>query len=348
MACRQGVVRLTTIAHIDLAAFEHNVASIVATSSPASVWVAIKSNAYGHGMLELADNAVKAGATGFAVLDIPAALRLRSHGITHTVFAWLHGVGSDFESAVDHEIDLGVSSLEQLETIASVRGVGRVHLKIDTGLHRNGVSEIDWERVCRRAAELESAGEVSIVGIWSHLADAGADADARALAKFDAAIETARSVGVNPLITHIAASSAALSTPNARRDVVRVGIAAYGISPLDDVDGRGLGLRPVLTLTGTITDSDGNTSIVASGWNDGVPLAVREGSWVAVNGTPAQVRVVSPQFTVIDGDWPVGSRVDIVGGDGPTAEQWAAWSGTIGDEIVTRIPAHVRRVFVRN
>ncbi len=348
MARRQGVVGLTTIAHIDLAAFEHNVASIVSTSAPASVWVAIKSNAYGHGMLELADNALKAGATGFAVLDIPAALRLRSHGITSTVFAWLHGVDSDFESAVVHEIDLGVSSLEQLEAIASVRGVGRVHLKIDTGLHRNGVSESDWERVCRRAAELESAGEVSIVGIWSHLADAGTDADTDALSKFDAAIETARNVGVNPLMTHIAASSAALSTPNARRDVVRVGIAAYGISPLDDVDGRGLGLRPVLTLSGTVSDSSGDESIVASGWNDGVPLVIREGSWVAVNGAPARVRVVAPQFTVVEGAWAIGSRVDIVGGDGPTAEQWAAWSGTIGDEIVTRIPTHVRRVFVRN
>ncbi len=338
---------MTTIAHIDLAAFEHNVASIVSTSAPASVWVAIKSNAYGHGMLELADNALKAGASGFAVLDIPAALRLRSHGITTTVFAWLHGVDSDFESAVAREIDLGVSSLAQLEAIAAVPGVGRVHLKIDTGLHRNGVSAGDWEKVCRRAAALESAGEVTIAGIWSHLADAGADADTDALSKFDAAIDTARRVGVNPLITHIAASSAALSTPNARRDVVRVGIAAYGISPLDDVDGRGLGLRPVLTLSGTISESDSGESIVASGWNDGVPLAIREGSWVAVNGTPARVRIVAPQFTAIEGTWTVGSRVDIVGGDGPTAEQWAAWAGTIGDEVVTRIPAHVRRVFVR-
>lgn len=335
---------MTTTAYIDLSAFEHNVGKIASVVAPAQLWVAIKSNAYGHGMLELADNAIKAGATGLAVLDVPAALRLRSHGIESTLFAWLHGAETDFSAATAAGVDLGVSTLAQLEAIAATETRGRVHLKVDTGLHRNGFSIVDWAAACRRAVELEASGAITVVGVWSHLADAGNDADAAALSVFDSAVTVARESGLSPEIVHIAASSAALRNPAARHDVVRVGIAAYGISPFDDVDGVGLGLKPVLTLRASTTDSPLGRTLTC-GWNDGVPQAPAEsGVWVG-SGRIA-VDTIAPHYVLL-GSPTDAMDVDVIGGDGPSAEQWARWTHTIGDEIVTSIPAHVRRVFVR-
>ena len=340
---------MTLIAHIDLSAFEHNVARIVADVSPAKTWIAIKSNAYGHGMLELADNAVRAGASGLAVLDVPAALRLREHGIQSTLFAWLHGSETDFEAAVAADIDLGVSSLAQLEAIAATTGIGRVHLKIDTGLHRNGFASRDWDTACERAKQLQDQGSITVIGVWSHLADAGSESDAAALAAFDDAVGRARAVGLAPEMVHIAASSAALRNPAARHDVVRVGIAAYGISPFDDADGAELGLRPVLRLSSVTPPSSGAVSALDAGWFDGVPQSHADsGAWVSVDGVPTRIRTVAPQFTALEADCEPNATVDIIGGDGPTAEQWAAWTGSIGDEVMTSIPAHVRRVYVRN
>ena len=339
-----------TTAHIDLAAFEHNVSKIVAEVSPASAWIAIKSNAYGHGMVELADNAISAGATGFAVLDVPAALRLRSAGVTARLFAWLHGSHTDFAAAVAADIDLGVSSLEQLRNIASVPGVGKVHLKIDTGLHRNGFDADSWQSACEEALVLEQRGEIRVTGVWSHLADAGDAADADAIARFTAAVDVAIEVGLSPEIRHIAASSAGLRNSAARFDVVRIGIAAYGISPFDDVDGRGLGFTPVMSLTSTIDSVAGERAIVASGWSDGVPQVHDSTAWVSVAGVHCPVIAVTATQTIIDttGIYVTeGDTVTILGSDGPSAEQWASWTNTIGDEIVTNIPSHVRRVFFR-
>ncbi|MEY4477238.1 MAG: alanine racemase [Actinomycetota bacterium] len=335
---------MTTVAYIDLSAFEHNVGKIASVVAPAQLWVAIKSNAYGHGMLELADNAIKAGASGLAVLDVPAALRLRSHGIESTLFAWLHGAETDFAAATAAGVDLGVSTLAQLEAIAATETRGRVHLKVDTGLHRNGFSIVDWAAACRRALELEASGAITVVGVWSHLADAGNDADAAAISVFDSAVTVAREIGLTPEIVHIAASSAALRNPAARHDVVRVGIAAYGISPFDDVDGVGLGLKPVLTLRTSTTDSPFGPALT-SGWNDGVPQApAGAGAWVGSGRI--SVDTIAPHYVLL-GSPTDAMDVDVIGGDGPSAEQWARWTHTIGDEIVTSIPAHVRRVFVR-
>ena len=339
-----------TTARIDLTAFERNVSRIVATVSPAATWIAIKSNAYGHGMVELADNAIAAGATGLAVLDVPAALRLRSAGVTARLFAWLHGSHTDFAAAVAADIDLGVSSRAQLEAVASAPGTTKVHLKIDTGLHRNGFDSNEWSDVCEAARALEQTGDIRVVGVWSHLADAGDAADAAAVARFTEALTIATAAGLSPEIRHIAASSAGLRNPAARFDAVRIGIAAYGFSPFDDADGRGLGLAPVMTLTSVIESVAGDRAIVASGWSDGVPQVHRTDAWVTVKSARCPVVAVTATQTVIDtsvGDVVEGDEVIIFGERGPAVELWALWSNTIGDEIVTTIPTHVRRVFVR-
>ena len=140
---------------IDIAGFERNVATLCERVAPADVWIALKSNAYAHGVRGLAASAVKAGARGLAVLDIPAALDLRAHGVEVTLFAWLHGVDTDFDSAVAQSIDIGVSTFAQLDAVAqagaSLGVPGRVHLKFDSGLHRNGFSYSDWRTACTLA-----------------------------------------------------------------------------------------------------------------------------------------------------------------------------------------------------
>ena len=338
---------MTAVARINLAAFEHNVSSIVSRVAPAQVWVAVKSNAYGHGMVELADNALRAGATGLAVLDVPAALALRSHGVSAPLFAWLHGTETDFVAAVHAGIDLGVSSFAHLDAIAAVGAPARVHLKVDTGLHRNGFPLEQWESVCAHASELERTGQISVVGIWTHLADADNASDNAALDVFDSAVAVARSFGLDPEVLHAAASPTALRNERARYSLVRVGIAAYGISPFDDVDGLGLEFRPVLSLHGTVVSVDAETSIISAGWFDGVPQIQAGSAWVGVEGQRSSIISVHPQHTVINGVFDVGQTVDLIGSDGPSAEQWAQWRASIGDEIVTGIPTHVRRIYER-
>lgn len=341
---------MTLHVHVDLSAFERNVAALVNKAQPAGVWVALKSHAYGHGMTELADNALRAGATGLAVLDIPAALALRAHGITSTLFAWLHGRETDFSEAVAQGIDVGVSTLGQLDAIASAGNAqkvpARVHLKIDTGLHRNGFSETDWASACASAAEHEKSGSIVVVGVWSHLADASDAADLDALKRFDAALETVSSAGLNPTIRHIAASSAGFANSDARYDVVRFGILAYGISPFADSNGQQLGLSPVMSLTSRAELHDETSVRVAAGWHDGVPQNP-QGAWVLVGGERCRVESVHPRFTLVErpADFADGATVAVIGQGGPTAEDWASWTNTIGDEIVTGIPVTARRVF---
>ena len=165
---------------IDLDAFRHNVRALAALAAPARTMLAVKADGYGHGMLPIARAALQEGADSLAVLDVPAALSIRAAGIDAQLFAWLHGQETDFGSAIAADVDLGVSSLTELRRIAEA-GVASVHLKIDTGLHRNGASPEDWPTLVRATLELQDAGRVRLAGLWSHLADASPADDAAAL-----------------------------------------------------------------------------------------------------------------------------------------------------------------------
>jgi alanine racemase len=351
---------MNAIAVISHEAFAHNVRTLAARVAPAGVMLAVKANAYGHGMQRLAPIALANGADSLAVLEIPAALALREAGIDCRIFAWLHGARSDFESAVSAAVDLGVSGLRELEAVAAAarktKEVGLVHLKIDTGLHRNGALAEEWPVLVSRARDLAADGTIRIVGIWSHLADASPEDDEAALRKFRTALSEAESLGVSPDLHHIAASSAGWREPTARFDLVRFGIAAYGISPFDDLSGSELGLRAVMTLETTVSpDSAPAGHIwVAAGWQDGVPIA-STGASMMVGHTLMDVVDVQVDRTLLGGvslSEPgsqrvlAGSAVTVFGDPetgAPSAEDWARWSGTIGDEIVTGVPASVDR-----
>ncbi|RFA10050.1 hypothetical protein B7R54_13175 [Subtercola boreus] len=400
------------VARINLDAFRHNVRTLVALARPAETMLAVKADAYGHGMIELAAAALEAGATSLAVLDIPAALALRAAGFTVPIFAWMHAPEADFDGAVAGGIDLGVSAEWQLERIAEARarlvvaagaaalatvgaangadaaaGVGalpaptRVHLKIDTGLHRNGATVEDWPGLVRRAIELHDAGSLELYAAWSHLADASPDDDRDALGQFRAAVEVAQGLGAPLQKLHLAASSAGIRMPEARFDIVRFGIAAYGVSPFDDETAVELGLRPVMTLVAPVvsvkrvpaghgvsygfdyrTERETTLALVPLGYADGIPRASngRGEVWIAGARYPVAGRVAMDQIVVDVGDADVslGDEVVVFGeappgglpaADDPavpTAEEWAGWAKTIGDEIVARIGPRVVREYV--
>jgi alanine racemase len=346
---------------IDLEAFRHNVRTLSALVAPARTMLAVKADAYGHGMLPLARAALESGADSLAVLEVPAALALRKAGVTAQLFAWLHGHDTDFVSAIDADVDLGVSSLAELERIAAAATAkpAAVHLKIDTGLHRNGASPEEWPALVQSALDHQDGGRVWIAGLWSHLADASPEDDSAALAEFRAAIAVAAGLGVptegpgTPLL-HLAASSAGIRMPEARLDLVRFGIAAYGVSPFDDVDGRGLGLRGVMTMKAPVTKTTTfDSAHVLLGSADGIPPSGSVLGAVLLSGERASVEVIDIDTTTIA--YRPGLAVSagdeaIVFGPGdqgePTAEEWAAWAGTIGDEILARASTRIPRVYL--
>ncbi|GAB2447341.1 alanine racemase [Conyzicola lurida] len=358
---------------IDLAAFRRNVESLVATAAPSEVMLAVKANAYGHGMLPISLAALEAGATSLGVLEVGAGLELREAGITVPLFAWLHGTGTDFRAAAENRIDLGVSAVWQLEAIAESGASvpARVHLKIDTGLSRNGASAEDWPELVETALHLESQGFLEVYGAWSHLADASVADDEIALAKFVVAVEVATSLGARFSTLHLAASSAGIRMPEARFDFVRFGIAAFGISPFDDVDAQGLGLEapmaltaPVLSLHGLPAgpfhlgdvavdlDEPATLALVAVGYGDGVQSPAIGRAEVLLGGERRRIVALGVDRMLVDADdleVAVGDRAVVFGSaerGEPTAEEWAAHADSIGDEIVASITPRVPRVYV--
>ncbi|MWJ47344.1 alanine racemase [Clavibacter michiganensis] len=359
---------------VDLDAIRHNVRTLAALAAPARTMVAVKADAYGHGALQVARAALEAGAESLAVLDVASAVELRRAGITARLLAWLHGVDTDFRVAVEEGIDLGVSALWELERIAAAgRATGiraRVHLKADTGLSRNGATPELWPDLVRAAVAADAAGELTLHALWSHLADASPEDDDAALARFHDAVRVAEELGARPVEKHLAASSAGIRLPAARFDMVRFGIAVYGISPFDDRSGRDLGLIPAMTLEADVvsvkrveaghgvsygldhrTAGPSTLVLVPLGYADGIPRIAAPRASVLLNGRrfPVAGRIAMDQLVLDVGDLPVevGDTAVILGpGDRgePTAEEWAGWAETIGDEIVTRVGPRVDRV----
>ncbi|MFS4504623.1 alanine racemase [Clavibacter sp. Sh2141] len=359
---------------VDLDAIRHNVRTLAALAAPARTMVAVKADAYGHGALQVARAALEAGAESLAVLDVASAVELRRAGIAARLLAWLHGVDTDFRTAVEEGIDLGVSALWELERIAAAgRATGiraRVHLKADTGLSRNGATPEMWPDLVRAAVAAAAAGELTLHALWSHLADASPEDDDAALARFHEAVRVAEELGARPVEKHLAASSAGIRLPAARFDMVRFGIAVYGISPFDDRSGRDLGLVPAMTLEADVvsvkrvaaghgvsygldhrTAGPSTLALVPLGYADGIPRIAGPRASVLLNGRrfPVAGRIAMDQLVLDVGDLPVevGDTAVILGpGDRgePTAEEWAGWAETIGDEIVTRVGPRVDRI----
>lgn len=365
---------------VDLAAIRHNVGVLAgaAAANGAATMVVVKADGYGHGALDVAAVALSAGATWLGVCTLDEALELRAGGFTAPVLSWLHLPGQDFAPAVMAGVDLSVASVPHLRSVldgaSRAARPARLHLKVDTGLSRNGAPLADWEAVLDVAESGVADGLAEVVAVWSHLAHADAphhptiDAQAQRLAWAHGA---ACRRGMAP-IRHLANSAATLTRPDLHLDLVRPGIAAYGLDPL----GRPVAetqLRPAMTLRARValvkrvpaaegvsyghewtTPHETTLALLPIGYADGVPRRLnRRGRMrVALAGRsrPVVGRVCMDQVVVDCGDDEVreGDLAVLFGpgdDDEPTAQDWADELGTIHYEIATGVHGHrVHRV----
>ena len=372
-ALPDGVAREALIDVEAIAANTRRIARVTETE----VMAIVKADAYGHGAVRAARAALDGGATRLGVADINEALELRRAGITAPILAWLHAPGVAFDEAAAAHIALGISSMDQLQAAAAAAGADRptrVHLKLETGLSRNGIAPDEWNRVVAEAARWERLGKISVDGLFSHLSNTSTADDVDALNRFTEGVAVAASLGVRPQIRHIAATNAALSLPAARLDAVRIGIGLYGLSPFDGRSSADLGLRPAMTLRAAVanvrrvpagtglsygythrTANETTLALVPLGYADGVPRNASNRAPVMIGGKTFAVsgRIAMDQFIVDVGDHPVsiGDEAVLFGDPTlgvPSAEDWATAADTINYEIVTRIGSRVTRRSVRS
>ena len=358
---------------VDVSAIKFNVEFLKKTSGTKLLAV-VKADAYGHGLVPVAQAALSAGADYLGVALLEEAVALREAGITAPILAWLVQPGSDFSQAITLDIDIAAASLKALSEIAAasrqMQKKARVHLEVDTGMTRGGFLA-EWSQL-----DSQHVQDVEIVGIFSHFARADEPEEKQneeQLLRFNEMVATLTSFGFTRVIKHLSNSAATLKNNAAAFDMVRTGIAMYGLSP--DVKTLGssssLGLRPAMQLRAALylvkdvpagtpvgygatesTKSDTRLGVVTMGYADGIPRIAR-GAGVWHNGKRAPIigRVSMDQFVVDlgpdskaqSGDW-----VTIFGNGSHgeyTADDWGAASQSINYEIVTRIGPRVPRIY---
>ena len=356
-------------ARIDLDRIATNI-NLLKGAEYTALMAVVKADAYGHGLVEVGLVAEKSGADWLGVALLEEAITLRTHGVRAPILAWLLPPGSDFKKAVNHDIDIAVSSIKAFKEVSTLPGKPRIHIELDTGMIRGGFLD-EWKEFLR-----SDFSTVEVIGVFSHFARADEPAEKQNVEqvnRFNQMVSDLASVGVVPEIQHLANSAASLKNSSARFDLVRTGIAMYGLSPDVETlgDSRSLNLTPAMQLRAQLhlvksvpantpvgygatahTDRDTKLGVVAMGYADGIPR-IAQGAGVFIDGMRAPIigRVSMDQFvvdlgpdaTAQSGDWV------IVFGDGSrgeyTADDWGAASKSINYEIVTRIGPRVPRIY---
>lgn len=361
-------------AEIDLDAIEHNVGILRAAVEPAALWAVVKADGYGHGAAPVARAALRAGAAGLCVALVQEGVALRAAGIESPILVLSEQPPADLAAAVSAGVVSTVYRPEQVALLAAAADaagvVHRVHLKVDTGMHRVGC---DPDVAVTMAAAVRVCPSLVLDGVFTHLALADEPGDpftAVQLARLDAVLAALADHDLLPPVVHAANSAGGLAHPSARHDLVRAGIAVYGISPGPGVDHLAEALRPALSLWARVSmvrrvaagegisyglrhrvATDTTIATVPIGYADGVPRRLSAvGGQVLVGGRrrPIVGVVTMDQLMVDMGDDPVavGDEVVLIGRQGDesiTAAEWAGQLGTIGYEIVCAISARIAR-----
>ncbi|WP_022883621.1 alanine racemase [Glaciibacter superstes] len=374
---------------IDLAAVRHNIEVLRRHAGPANVMAVVKADGYGHGAIDVARASVEAGATELGVATVGEALELRSAGIRAPVLCWLHAPDAVFRDAIAADVRLGISSVEQLRAaVGAATDTGRraeIDLKLDTGLNRNGAALTEWPALMAEAVDAETAGSITVRGVFSHLACADEPSHPSSVAQraaFVAGLDAARMAGLSPPVSHLANSAATLTRPDARFDLVRAGIAIYGLSPVPALGT--FGLRPAMTLSAPVimvkhlragdavsyghtwtAKQDTTVALLPIGYADGVPRALSGRIEVLIDGVryPAVGTICMDQLVVDLGHnrnaVAVGSEAVLFGGQepgrpeqaapgpaAPTLQEWADLLGTVHYELATGIRGRVERRYI--
>ena len=369
-------------ATIDLDAIRANLGRVRDLAGDAEIMAVVKADAYGHGMIPIAREARAAGAPWLGVALPSEALALRAAGDTGRILTWLWVPGDpDVAACIAAGVDVSVSNAWALdEVVASAARLGtraRVQVKLDTGLSRNGVALQDWPSLVESLGRALADDVIELEAVWSHLADAdlpGASTVPAQRSRFLDAVGYARGSGVEPRRLHLSNSGGLWAFPECRFDLVRTGIAMYGLTPAESLGtAASLGLTPAMTVRAELAHvkevapgtsvSYGSTwtssratslGLVPLGYADGIPRASGGRVDVAIAGSrfPVVGRLAMDQF-VID----LGPSTSFIAGDevflfGPgthgelTADEWAERIDTIGYEVVTRLGVRVPREYI--
>jgi alanine racemase len=368
-------------AEINLSAITQNFKSIKSRTT-ADVLAVVKADAYGHGLIPVSKALEEAGADWFGTALLEEAINLRKAGILKPIISWLTPLGEDFKSAIDLDIDLGIPSVDLLDEVikaASLTGkAARIHLEIDTGMSRGGVLS-EWDQLIKSVLAGVNLKQLKVIGIWSHFARADEPDELmnqEQLSLFEQKVNQAKAAGIDAQFIHIANSAALFTNKSTHKNIIRSGIALFGLSP--DVktigDSSSLGLKPAMKLKaklnlvkeakagssvgygGTaVLKSDTKLGVVALGYADGIPRSTNNLAGVFVDKKRAPIigRVSMDQFVVdlgITSTAKTGDEV-IVFGDGSngeyTVDEWAKAANTINYEIITRIGPRVPRIYPR-
>ena len=358
---------------VDIAAIRHNVRRLRELVGPqVDMMTVVKADGYGHGIVESARAARAAGSEWLGVATLDEARVLRNAGDRGRILSWLTVPGEDYESAISRDIDLTAYSVSDLDEIAAAAGIpARVQLKVDTGLSRGGAPMSAWADVVARARRGEEEGSWTVTGIWSHFSSSDEPEDPANAAQeklFAEAVDVAESAGLRPEVRHLANSAAAILRPSCRLDLVRCGLASYGLDPAPGAT-PDLGLVPAMTARAAlamvkevepgsavsygrtwVADRSTTLGLVPVGYAEGVLRSAGNRAEVLAAGARRPIRgvICMDQFVVdLDGAESAAGSPVVLFGPGtqgePTAQDWAEACGTISYEIVTRIGGRMTR-----
>ena len=367
-------------AYVDLAAIRDNVKVLQNLAKNSEVMAVVKADAYGHGLIPVARVARQGGATWLGTALLEEAISLRNSGDSGRILTWLGSPNDKWQECIDLGIDISVSSIEIASgVIKAAKKIGKkakIHIKVDTGLGRNGVMPNDLADLTSLLEEATANGLVEVVAVWTHFALADAPSSptiAKQLEVLDASFKFVESRGFKNLMKHAANSAATLTSPHTHFDLVRPGIAVYGITPGGEVGKASeYGLRPAMTLKAQaalvkdvpaghgisygaeyVTKQNTKIALIPLGYADGIPRIAGNKGPVLANGKKFSVagRVCMDQFVIDIGDldFSTGDEVILFGDPAqnePDVEEWAKASQSIGYEIVTRLGSRVPRIYL--
>ncbi|PKI93010.1 hypothetical protein CW368_01570 [Actinomycetales bacterium SN12] len=339
------------VLEISRGAFRRNIAAVQRRLSPSDLLLVMKDDAYGLGIDWAVREASAVGVTWFGGYDIPTALRIRAL-TEQRVYAWATSSRSEIAQAIAADIDLGVGSaayLDDVITEAETAGARvRVHLKIDTGLHRNGFRPEQWHDAIDTAVAAERRGSITVSGVWSHLSEASDAEDDAAQRVFLDAVAQLVAAGGEPEVLHLTASAAAWWRPELRGSLSRIGAFCYGIRSAGGPALEDLSL--IARLTAPVEQVDADAIRVGIGAFHGLP-SILHGAQIATPGGLRRIIDISGSTLTVE-PWAgatAGQRVVLFGPGAagePDATALAEHVDTVGEEIITRLTPAVRRLVV--
>lgn len=367
-------------ADIDLGRLSRNVETLKRKINGPALMAIVKANAYGHGLVQSAKAAKRGGADWLATALLEEAIELRNAGVSGPILTWLNTIDDRFEECISKDIDLGVNSVESLMAISNAAAKAgkpaRVQVKVDTGLGRNGATLDDLPNLISALKQAQSSGQVKVVGVFSHFAYADEPSNptiSEQINNFKIAVDALNDANFELEVKHLSNSAATLGLPHTYNNLVRPGLAIYGISPSPEVgEATDHDLKPVMRLRAPIiliknvpagtgvsyahqyhTKNQTNLALIPAGYADGIPRAASNKGPLLIDGKRFTIsgRVCMDQFVVDIGDADVkpGDQAVLFGDPAngePSVNDWAEAAGTINYEIITRIGPRVFRNYL--